>query len=341
MGKINLYPPQGRYQLVVELLQPRGQGDLYRQFLLLKERLQNEGLFDPAHKKSIPRMPKVIGVITSPTGAVIQDIIKTLKRRYPYTKILLLPATVQGDNATPTLIRAFAWVEALSEIEVVILARGGGSFEDLWCFNSPELAYAIYKCTRPVVTAIGHETDTTIADMVADLRAPTPTAAAELVSRDAGEMQATLHALRRQLERRIGDEIYYQYQRLDDYRQKLSNRFQIGVTAEKNKLSRLKLLLSGSLRRQLQGQHFDVKRQREQLKQAIQKFIWQQQNQLTLLRAGLEKYNVQILLQKGYSLTLKDGKTIKDPAELLPGDKLETLIGEYRVFSKVEEVRKN
>jgi exodeoxyribonuclease VII large subunit len=340
MGRINLYPPHGRYQLVVESLQPRGQGLLYRRFIELKERLQNEGLFDPAHKKPIPRMPKVIGVISSPTGAVIQDIIKTLKRRYPYTKILLLPATVQGENATPSLLQAFAWVEALPEIEVVILARGGGSFEDLWCFNSPELAYAIYQCTRPVVTAIGHETDTTIADMVADLRAPTPTAAAELVSRDCEEMKATLQALSNRLQRRIRDQIYYQYQRLDDYRQKLSLRLKLAVNVPQNKLTRLKLQLISAMRRRLQEQYFTLKSQRAQLNRALQRLVWEQRNRLALLHASLEKYNVEILLQKGYSLTLKNGKIIEDPAKILPGDKLETLIAEYQILSKVEEVKK-
>lgn len=189
---ISVYVPRGNYQLLVNKLEKEGMGSLYQRFLELKARLEKEGLFDPTHKKTIPRFPRTIGVVTSPTGAVIRDITDTLSRRFPASKVLLAPSKVQGLDAVPQLIAALQLLDKQPEVDLILLARGGGSVEDLWCFNDESLARCIFKLSKPVISAIGHETDTTLADFVADRRAPTPTAAAELASPDQLEIMQYL-----------------------------------------------------------------------------------------------------------------------------------------------------
>lgn len=189
---ISVYVPRGNYQLLVNKLEKEGMGSLYQRFLELKARLEKEGLFDPTHKKSIPRFPQTIGVVTSPTGAVIRDITNTLNRRFPASKVLLAPSKVQGLDAVPQLIAALQALDKHPQVELIVLARGGGSVEDLWCFNDESLARCIFKLKIPIISAIGHETDTTLADFVADRRAPTPTAAAEMASPDQLEIMQFL-----------------------------------------------------------------------------------------------------------------------------------------------------
>jgi exodeoxyribonuclease VII large subunit len=179
-GEISVYEPSGNYQMYVKEMQPDGIGNLYLAYEQLKQKLQEEGLFDPAHKQPIPSYPNRIGVVTSPTGAAIRDIITTLKRRYPVADIILVPALVQGDNAAPSIVKAIQRANDLGDLDVLIVGRGGGSIEELWAFNEEMVARAIYESNIPIISAVGHETDFTIADFVADLRAPTPTGAAEL-----------------------------------------------------------------------------------------------------------------------------------------------------------------
>lgn len=181
-GEIRVYEREGVYQLYVEELKPLGDGALRLQFELVKQKLEREGLFDPSRKRTLPPRPRCIAVVTSPHGAVWHDIQSILQRRYPYVLLLLAPAKVQGDGAVESLIAALDLVQRDGRADVVIIARGGGSVEDLWCFNDEQLARAIYACRIPVVSAVGHQTDWTICDYVADLRAPTPSAAAELVT---------------------------------------------------------------------------------------------------------------------------------------------------------------
>ncbi|MDZ4163641.1 MAG: exodeoxyribonuclease VII large subunit [Smithellaceae bacterium] len=180
-GRIGVHQERGEYQIIVDSLEPRGYGALQRAFEMLKERLGKEGLFDPRQKKTIPFLPRAIGVVTSPTGSVIRDILQITRRRFPSVDIYLAPARVQGSEAAEEIVRALGDLQQISEVEVVILARGGGSLEDLAPFNDERVARAIFASRIPVVSAVGHETDFTIADFVADLRAPTPSAAAELV----------------------------------------------------------------------------------------------------------------------------------------------------------------
>lgn len=189
---ISVYPPRGNYQLQVSKLEKEGMGSLYQQFLELKKKLEQEGLFAEKHKKAIPRFPKRIGVVSSPTGAVIRDILHTLQRRFPASKVLLAPSKVQGEDAVPQLLAALQALDKRDDIDLIILARGGGSMEDLWCFNNEMLVRQVFKLRKPVIAAIGHETDFTLVDFVADKRAPTPTAAAEMASADQFEIMQWL-----------------------------------------------------------------------------------------------------------------------------------------------------
>jgi len=180
-GKLTVYPPRGQYQIEVSLMSPHGQGDLFMAFEALKKKLGEQGYFEPENKKPIPQFPKNIGVITSPTGAAVQDIFSTLKRRLPMVNVYFRPAIVQGDEAAPDLVRAINEMHKFP-VDVIIFGRGGGSLEDLWAFNMENVADAVFHSKIPVVSAVGHETDFTISDFVADVRAATPTAAAELVT---------------------------------------------------------------------------------------------------------------------------------------------------------------
>ncbi len=190
-GAISLYERDGQYQLYIDSLRLAGEGWLYQEFLRLKARLEADGLFDEARKRPVPAFPQRIGIVTSATGAALQDILNTLNHRYPLAEVILSPAPVQGDDAPPRLVRALQRLEAAGP-DVILMVRGGGSLEDLWAFNDERVVRAIVACSIPVITGIGHETDFTLADFAADLRAPTPTGAAVLATPDAADLRAAL-----------------------------------------------------------------------------------------------------------------------------------------------------
>lgn len=194
-GRVSLYEAAGSYQVFVDDMQPDGVGALNLALEQLKKRLEKEGLFDAANKKSIPRYPQRIGVITSETGAAVQDILNILGRRFPYAEVVLAPVLVQGDGAAVQMVSALDELNTLKNVDVIIIGRGGGSAEDLWAFNDEQLAYAVYRSKIPVISAVGHETDFTICDFVADLRAPTPSAAAELAVPDQNELRAEIYGM--------------------------------------------------------------------------------------------------------------------------------------------------
>lgn len=199
-GRISVYERDGQYQLYVEELRPEGEGALQQAFLALRRKLEAEGLFDPARKRRLPPFVRRVGVVTSPTGAAVRDIVTVARRRFPGVEILLTPVLVQGPEAPPDIVRAIALQNAAGLAEVLIVGRGGGSLEELWAFNDERVARAIFASGIPVVSAVGHETDVTIADLVADVRAPTPSAAAELVVPDVRELGRQVDTLRRRLE---------------------------------------------------------------------------------------------------------------------------------------------
>ena len=205
-GAMSIYPAQGQVQLYLDALRPAGEGALYQEFLRLKARLEAEGLFDPEHKRPLPSLPRHIGVVTSPTGAALQDILQTLSRRLPILRVTIAPTPVQGAEAPPGIVAALRHLNQLEDLDLIILARGGGSIEDLWAFNDESVARAIYNSRVPVISGVGHETDFTIADFVADLRAPTPTGAAELATPiTAQELSLSLRSASDQLDARLNE----------------------------------------------------------------------------------------------------------------------------------------
>lgn len=214
-ARVSLYEPRGDFQLIVSTLEPAGLGELQRQFEKLKLKLLTEGLFEPESKLPLPAMPKRIGVITSPSGAVIHDILTTLKRRFPAIAVTVFPVPVQGADAAPAIVAALERTADYPELDALILARGGGSLEDLWAFNEEIVARAIHDCPVPLVSSIGHETDFTIADFVADVRAPTPTAAAEMLSPSSVDVAAAFAGFESRLAKLSLDKIRMYQQRLD------------------------------------------------------------------------------------------------------------------------------
>jgi len=206
-GHISVYEPSGQYQFYVDELEPVGLGALQAQFDKLKARLAQEGLFDEERKRPLPRFPQRIGVVTSPVGAALRDVLNVLRRRYPLAEVILSPTPVQGKDAPPQIVNALGTLSTIEDLDVIILARGGGSLEDLWAFNDERVARAVAASPIPVVCGVGHETDFTIADFVADLRAPTPSAAAELVAPNRDDLARRLRSLKDQLAAGLGEAI--------------------------------------------------------------------------------------------------------------------------------------
>jgi exodeoxyribonuclease VII large subunit len=314
-GRITFYERGGDAQLIVEHLEPAGEGALLRAFEQLKARLSAEGLFDEAAKRPIPAVPRGIGIVTSPTAAALQDILTTLRRRFPLGTVHIYPVPVQGDAAAPAIAQALAELPARAPVDVVILARGGGSIEDLWCFNDERVARAIRACAVPVVTGIGHEIDFTIADFAADLRAPTPTGAAERVSPDVadwrdhvGELEYGLaDALRLRLEAwdaRLGElgerlERAHPGRRLQQLLQRLDELWE-------------RLAHTGPARLRTLG---DRLRAQQQLLQSL---------------------NPSAILQRGYAIAqTPEGHIVRDAAELAEGDALDVVLARGGVKTRV------
>lgn len=300
-GRVSLYEASGQYQLYIEDMQPDGIGALTLAFEQLKERLEGQGLFAASHKKQLPRFPKTVGVITSPTGAAVQDIRNILYRRYPLINMILCPVTVQGESAPPQLIRAIKQLDASQKCDVIIIGRGGGSLEDLWAFNSEELAHAIYDCHTPVISAVGHETDFTICDFMADMRAPTPSAAAELAVPDRVELLA-----------------YYRSQI-----QYLTSLMEGRLRQEKNReihyhgrMIRSKSMMK--LQRLDNRCHYLCM----SLQKSAQTTILQREALYKTYAAKLEGLSPLAPLLRGYTITEKNGAVISSKAALQVGDEI-------------------
>ncbi len=294
-GRISLYEPSGQYQLYIEDMQPDGVGALALAFEQLKQRLEAQGLFDPSRKKPLPRFPKTVGVITSPTRAAIQDIRNILYRRYPCVNMLFYPVTVQGDGAPPQLINALRQMDKSGLCDVIIIGRGGGSAEDLWAFNDEGLAREIYGCQTPVISAVGHEIDFTISDFVADMRAPTPSAAAELAVPDREELTA-----------------YYRSQA-----QYLAHLAENRLRVEDNVLLRFRQRMDRSgpeerSRRLWQYYQLTAKK----LEGVFQRKISDKELNLRRNAAKLEILNPLSVLARGYALAEQDCVIVKTAAQL-------------------------
>jgi exodeoxyribonuclease VII large subunit len=320
-GYLSVYEPRGEYQLVVDQIEPAGLGSLYIAFEKLKERLKREGLFDPSHKRPIPFLPDTIGVITSPTGAAIRDILNVIRRRFFNVRILICPVRVQGPGAALEIDEAIRMMNTYDpRPDVLLLGRGGGSIEDLWAFNEEVVARSIYDSKIPIISCVGHETDFTIADFVADLRAPTPSAAAELVVQNREElisklrlfrtrfnnrMKSILSTLTIRLEHCINSPVFTRpYTRINELSQRIDDLS-----------SRIETLFF---------RHLERKRA-----------------SLELLGHRLEALNPVVLLSKGYSITFRypGGEVVRDVAQLVEDESIRIRVYRGEVISRVMELR--
>ena len=334
-GKVSVFTTGGSYQITVSNMKEDGIGNLYILFEELKRRLEREGLFSPEHKKKLPRIPKKVGVITASTGAAVKDIISTINRRFPLTEIILFPTLVQGVGAKENIVKMINEANE-SDVDVIILGRGGGSIEDLWAFNEEIVARAIYNSNKPIVSAVGHEIDFTISDFVSDMRAPTPTGAAELVVPSKVEIQSYLNDYKGRIISVINKKIksytdtfsklkntyilknpisMYEIdeQKLDNMLEKLGSIMTYKLEREKSKLNNLSKMISPNMLNRLD---------KEKIK-------------LENIETKLNLLNPENILKKGYSLTLVDGKIVKSIASVKKGSIIDTKLSDGIIKSEV------
>jgi len=359
-GEISVYENAGNYQIYVKELQPDGLGNLYLAYEELKKRLDQEGLFLQEYKQEIPSIPQCIGVITSPTGAAIRDIITTIKRRYPIGKIILIPALVQGGNAASSIAKAIQVANEREEIDLLIVGRGGGSIEELWAFNEEVVARAIFQSRLPIISAVGHETDFTIADFVADLRAPTPTAAAELAVPTIKELAERLSVRHAHLLRLLSSMLSFQANRLATLKKSYAFRYPKNLYVQKEQqLDRLiDHLEKGSKRSFQQKQdlykHLELRLQHqhpeEKLKSATERSLLVEKRLLKEFRlqlsnkrqafaaivSKLEALSPLKIMERGYSLVYDDkNHLLKSTKSVKTGDSVKVMLQDGHIDCEV------
>lgn len=357
-GKLSLYEERGDFQLIIEFMEESGDGLLQKAFIALKKRLGEEGLFDLSHKKSLPKFPQRLGIVTSPTGAAIRDILVVLRRRFIGLPVIIYPSAVQGSEAAAQIAAAIDLANQRQECDVLLVSRGGGSLEDLWPFNEEIVARAIFASQLPVITGIGHEIDFTIADFVADLRGPTPSAAAELISQSSQELQAKLAKLESQLLQSIKVKLRHaqlslshlqkrlphpqrwiqnQAQRLDD--------LTVRLTLAQNHLLRHLAAALCQVTTKLQGhnpqQQLNLrKNQLQSLEQRMALCInhilarWQQR--LTELMRALDGVSPLNTLKRGYAIVLKNQTVVESVAQIASGDSIEVKLSDGEIRAVVQ-----
>lgn len=363
-AQVSLYEPRGDYQLIVESMEESGEGALRRAFEALKIKLSDEGLFSVERKQPLPTLPKSIGVITSPSGAAIRDILTVLRRRFAAIPVIIYPVAVQGENAKYEITQAFTTANKLKQCDVLILARGGGSLEDLWAFNEEMVARAIDASQIPVVSGIGHETDVTIADFVADLRAATPSAAAEHVTPDQQQwlhkltesetrLQLHLQRLLRQQQQKLDwlngrlqqqhpqQKLIRHQQKLDELKASLNKAFQLTLANDQRKVETLVARLwqhspKSMIERQLQQLHYLSVR----LTNAIHNRLQQNHQRLANTSQTLNAVSPLATLNRGYALVTEQatGRIIRSIGQLKAGDKLKTQLAKGHFISRVDEL---
>jgi len=361
-GRISLYAPRGEYQFIIEHMEDAGIGALQRAFEQLKNKLNAEGLFDPARKRPLPTLPKCIGLVTSPTGAAVHDILTVLNRRFPLIDVVIYPTAVQGAEAPAQIIAAIRSANARRECDVLIVGRGGGSLEDLWAFNDETLARCIAASGIPIVSAVGHQVDFTIADFVADARAPTPSAAAELLSPDQIEWQQILQQQERKLinamqrwlrntnqqltqwQSRLkhpGKRLEEQHQKLDELNTRLQNAMQRQLAQQQLALDHQQKRLSAQSPQQLISRmHTQVSHASQQLRQHMQALLFRQRTQFLTATARLEALSPLATLARGYSIAKTEtGQVLLNSQQVLPGDVLTTQLAHGTVISTVTETQ--
>lgn len=363
-GKVTVYEGSGKYQIVVTKMQPDGIGELYIAYEKLKAQLEKEGLFKPELKKPIPKYPKRIGIVTAPTGAAIRDILSTIKRRFPIAETILFPALVQGETAKNSIVENIKKAENY-DLDVLIVGRGGGSIEDLWAFNEELVARAIYACPIPVISAVGHEVDFTIADFVADLRAPTPTGAAELAVPNMMDVFKLIENYKIRMHSSMTNRLNFLRKRLDA----LANSYtlknpSVFYEAKEQKLSILmdKLSTITLNRLELYKKRLETVTSAYVLKNPLS-FYEKDEEKINLLKtrlissmnvysnaksktyelllSKLDLLNPLNILKKGYSVVTKDEKVIKESNALKKGDKINIRLSTGEIGALVEEVKEN
>ncbi|MCB5227044.1 exodeoxyribonuclease VII large subunit [Alishewanella sp. 16-MA] len=362
-ARISVYEPRGEYQLLADFIEPAGDGLLKQQFEQLKNKLAAEGLFAAERKKALPANPRTVGVITSPTGAAVRDIITVLQRRAPGIKVIVYPCQVQGDSAAGQLRQMLSTAIQRDEVDVLIIGRGGGSLEDLWCFNDEALARAVAQCPIPIVSAVGHEIDFALTDFVADVRAATPSAAAELVSPDQSHFVLQLQQLSSrlvraqrlflqrltpklsQLQLRLQQlhpqrRLEQQQQRLDELQLRLQRVMQLQLQQAKRQHSYLQQsLLHLSPAKTLKQQHNLLQQLQRRLQHAQQQQVKQQQQKLAKLSAQLHTVSPLATLARGYSISFNAAEqAITSSSQLKLGDTINTRLAEGRFMATVTEV---
>ena len=330
-GRLGVYEARGDLQLVVESMRRAGQGALFEQFLRLKAQLEGEGLFDPAHKRDLPLMPRAIGVVTSLGAAAWHDVVTALQRRVPHIPVLLAPAAVQGAGAAQALVQALHQLYAQTAlhnpsttqpVDVILLVRGGGSMEDLWSFNDEQLARTMAVSPVPIICGVGHETDFTIADFVADVRAPTPTAAAEMASQPLQVWRDALDLLRDRLDSAVHRHLDRQAQRVDTLASRLG-RPSARMTGHRLVLGRLAQQLQFGRTHGVREHRQSLLRLAERLPQAAQRELQQRRERLARAQLRLELLDPRLVLERGYAwLTAEDGRAITTVQQLHPGQAL-------------------
>ncbi len=359
-GRISSYPAQGTYQIYVETMEKDGLGNLFVEYEKLKKKLELEGLFSQEHKKIIPKYPRKIGVITAPTGAAIRDILSTIKRRYPIAEVILFPSLVQGASAAPEIVSQIKKANTY-DLDVLICGRGGGSIEDLWAFNEESVARAIFASTVPIISAVGHEVDFTIADFVADLRAPTPTGAAEmavpttldlinLIDEKKLRLNALLsHTLKiknQQLEHLKNSFVLknpmmlyeLKEQKLDRLLEQLNKSIKTQINKAETKFEAIKnnYILKNPLKMYEKYQN-DLRKNEMCLKNSIQMILENKKHQQEMMINTLKLVNPLNILEKGYSVTTKNGEIIKDASKLKGNETIDIQFRKGRIKAVVKE----
>ena len=316
-GAVSVFPRDGAYQLYVSSMQPDGIGALYLAYEQLKAKLAGEGLFDEKYKKLLPEMPQRIGVITSPTGAAVRDIINVVGRRFPLAKIYLYPALVQGSGSEDSLIRGLDYLDRSGLVDVIIIGRGGGSIEDLWSFNSERLARRIFDAKTPIISAVGHETDFTICDFVSDMRAPTPSAAAELAVPDVREL----------------------YLRLDAYVGRISNSLERRMELAEERLAVLySKLVDGRLEYYFSGLSDEIAYNKKTLVNSIIQRLERDSGRFITLSEKLSALNPLSILKRGYSLTIKENGELVAMENVHPGEIVTIKINNGKIKAEIKEI---
>jgi exodeoxyribonuclease VII large subunit len=319
-GSIEVYGPKGEYKVIIKEMQPDGLGALNLAFMQLKEKLEKEGLFSEEHKKPLPKFPKTIGLITSLDGAVMHDILNVLGRRYPIGKVIMVPTLVQGKEAAPFIAEAIELMNNREEeVDVIILGRGGGSLEDLWGFNEESVARAIFNSKIPIISAVGHETDVTIADFVADYRAPTPSAAAEKAVPDIEELKKLI----------------------ENFKERIMNSLISIVRINKTCLNQI--ANRPVFKRPLEMIHAyyqKIEHMEYRIKTGTSQNIMLKRKKLEILDSKISALNPEAILERGYSIVIKDGKTIKSSSEVEIDNNIKVILHKGELEAKVKKIKK-